>query len=254
MSGVHVVMAAWRWLLALWLGELAIAVASGTAVRAQVAATLRGFALPDDHLLYAVAELIGAHPEILLAIILGVLGSAVIATLAWCLLAPALLLRLARGPQPATVLGGAWAGSLVQVFATTGWHLLLRAGVAFVLVGGVAALPTTVALVILALALVVATAALDISRCQVVLHGAAGTSIRTALAGYVHAGKRPRLLAVLAGLQLLQWTCALVGLAIALRSGGDAIGWARGLALLGTALGMLRLHHVACAGAMPAPS
>jgi hypothetical protein len=252
-SGVRAVMAAWRWVLALWIGELVIAVTSGTAVRAQVAAALGGFVLPDDHLMYAVAELVGFHPQILLAIILGILGSAAVATLAWCLLAPAVLLRLARGPQPAAVLGGAWASRVAPALATTGWHLLLRAGVGFVLIGGVAPLPPTVALVILALALVVTTAALDISRSAVVLHGAAGSSIRTALWGYVHAAKHPRLLGALTGLQLLQWACGLVGLAIALRSGGDAIGWARLLALVGTAVGLLRLRHVACAGAMPTP-
>jgi hypothetical protein len=72
--------------------------------------------------------------------------------------------------------------------------------------------------------------------------------------GYVHALKRPRLLATIATLQLLQWSRAIVGLAIAVRSGGTAIGWARVGALVATAIGLLRLHHVVRAGSMPTPA
>jgi hypothetical protein len=253
MNGARVVLAAWRWLLALWIGELAIAAFAGTAVRAQVAAALGEFALPDDHLMYAVAELVGFHPDVVVAIVIGVVGSAVLAVVVWTMLAPLVIARLAGGARPAGELGAAWTRTLGGAIATSAWHLLLRAGLAFALVGSLSPLPPMLALAIAALATVVATAALDISRTQVVLHGGVGTSWRTAAWGYVHAVKRPRLLAVLAGAQLLQWACAAAGLALVVRSAGAAIGPARVLALLGTAIGLWRLHHVACAGAMPAP-
>lgn len=253
MTSVRAVLGAWRWLVAIVLVELVLASAVGASVRGQVIGALADFALPDDHLMYAIAELVGFHPQIIVAILLAIAGGGVLVTVLWTLLAPAVLVRLARGPLPAAETGGAWLGTLGGAIATTLWHLLLRAGLAFAIVGSVTPLPPVLAFAICAIAILVSTAALDVSRAQVVLHGAAGTSIRTALWGYVHAVKRPRLLATLATLQLLQWACAVVGLAIAVRTGGEAIGWARAAALVGTAIGLCRLHHVASAGSMPTP-
>ncbi|HWB75076.1 MAG TPA: hypothetical protein VG755_08965 [Nannocystaceae bacterium] len=250
---MKVLVGAWRWLLALWLCELALAATTRATVSAQVSAALGEFAAPDDHLMYAVSELVGTHPQTIVGIVLALAGSGLLAMLVWSVLAPAVLLRLAHGSMPMTQLGGLWLGSLGGSIATSLWHLLLRAGIAFALGGMLASLPAGLALAIVVAAILLSTAALDISRTQVVLHGAAGGSIRTALWGFVHATKRPRLFGVLALLQALQWACAIAGLAIAVRSGGEAIGWARVAALVGTALGLLRLHHVASAGSMPTP-
>lgn len=250
---MKVVLGAWRWVLALWLCELALAAATSASVRGQVAAAMGEFAAPDDHLMYAVSELVGTHPQTIVGIVLALAGSGLLAMIVWSVLAPAVILRLGRGPIPATQLGGLWLGSLGGSIVTSLWHLLLRAGIAFALGGTIASLPSAVALAIAVVAIFGSTAALDISRTQVVLHGASGGSIRTALWGFVHAFKRPRLFGVLALLQALQWCCAFAGLAIAVRSGGQAIGWARVAALVATALGLLRLHHVASAGSMPTP-
>ena len=250
---MKVVLGAWRWLLALWLAELALAATTRATVSGQVSAALGEFAAPDDHLMYAVSELVGTHPQTLVAIALALAGSGLLAMLVWSVLAPAVILRLGRGPIPAPQLGALWLGSLGGSVATSLWHLLLRAGIAFAAGGMIASLPSGLAFAIVVAAILLSTAALDISRTQVVLHGASGASIRTALWGFVHAIKRPRLFGVLALLQALQWACAVAGLAIAVRSGGEAIGWARVAALVGTALGLLRLHHVASAGSMPTP-
>lgn len=239
MNALRTAWAAGPLVLALWAIELVVAAAAGGAMRAMAKLALQEFALPPDgRLLLAIAELGENDPALRAGLGASLVGSLVLGLVLWTLLAPLLVVWLHGGRDGIVV---RWARSLGGAIATTLWHLALRLALLLVVGASVAALPRAVAAGSMLAVLLVCGAALDVARVQVVAHGAAGPSIRTALAAFVRVLERPRDLAVLAGLHLAQWALAGAVLAITLRTGGTAPWAARGLALAGTALAAIRL-------------
>ncbi|MBX7083490.1 MAG: hypothetical protein K1X88_30055 [Nannocystaceae bacterium] len=251
MTALRTLAGAWRWVLALWLGEVAIAAAFAFALRTHVAAALSDFALPDDRLLYAAAEFAGAHPQLVSGAIVGLLLSGLLGGVVWAVLAPLVIARLADGPQSAAALGGRWLGSLGGVIATTAWHALGRGLVLMGLASALAGMPGAVSAVALPLVWGLGTFALDLSRAQVVLHGARGTAPRTAAMAWLHAIKRPKLLALALALQAAQWLVLFAGLAAVVQGTGGAVAIVRSGALVAVALGSLRLLAAISAGPLP---
>lgn len=251
MNALRQVIRAWPMVLAIWLVEIAIAATAAFALRTHVAAALDDFVLPDDHLLYAAAELGSWHPQLLVAAVVGVLLSGLLGLVLWSVVAPAVLLRLHAGPQPASELGGRWLTVLPGALATTAWHGGLRVLIVLIVgstLGGVAGPALPIALLI---AWALGTCALDLSRVGVVVHGARGVHPGTALLGYLQAFKRPRILVASLALQLLAWGCAGLGTWAIIHSGGTAVGATRACALLVVALGLVRHAVSLAAGPLP---
>ncbi len=143
------------------------------------------------------------------------------------------------------------------MLAVSLWHLVLRA--VLLAVAGAAAAPllTTwwgpAGVLLLAIVLAVCICALDLARCDVVLHGARRFHPQTAWRGFRHAAGRPAVLARSMLLSFGQWTCAVavVLAAFAGLHGGPAIWLARGLAISGLILGLIRLAVAVEAGSAP---
>ena len=209
---------AWRWVVVIWLGELAIAAASAFGIRSHVAAAMDEFVIPDDHRLYAIAEFLHLPPQLVVSMAVGLVTSALLGWVIWTLLAPLVLLRLS-GIEGAADLGRAWLGRFGPAIATSAWHLAMRVGAIVLGAQLVAALPGIAAAIVLLLAVPFITCALDLSRVAVVLEGAKGGAVRTALDGYARLVRTPRRTAAMAGLALLQWVLVLAGFIVLVRSG-----------------------------------
>jgi hypothetical protein len=251
MNAVRQVIRAWPLVIAIWLVEIAIAATAAFALRTHVAAALDDFVLPDHHVLYAAAELGSWHPQLLVAALVGVMLSGLLGLVVWSLVAPAVLLRLHGGPQPAAQLGARWLTVLPGALATTAWHGGLRVLIVLVVgstLGGVGGPALPIALLV---AWALATCALDLSRVGVVVHDARGVHPGTALLGYLQAFKRPRVLAASLLLQLLAWGAAGLGVWALVQGGGNAIGATRACALLAVALGLVRHAVSLTAGPLP---
>lgn len=251
MNAVRQVLRAWPWVLAIWLVEIAIAATAAFALRTHVAAALDDFVLPDDHVLYAAAELGAWHPQLLVAAVVGVMLSGLLGMLLWSLLAPLVLLRLHVGPQPAAELGSRWLTVLPGALATTAWHGALRVLIVLVLGSTLAGVSGPALPIALVAAWSLATCALDLSRVGVVVHGARGLHPGAAVLGYLQAFKQPRILAASLVLQLLAWACAGLGTWALLHSGGTALGATRACALLAVTLGLIRHAVSLAAGPLP---
>lgn len=243
--------AAWPWMLAICFGELLIAAVAAYPIRSHVAAALPEHALPDDHLLYALAELASVHPQIGIAVVLSLVLSTFIGGVVWMLFAPLLLLRLDRTDETAP-LGAHWLARLPGACATTGWHLGMRIGFVFVASSGLAALPPIVAAVLAFIVLLVATVALDLSRVAVVLDGAAGGSPRVAIEGFRRIAQHWRAASVMTAIAAAQWGLALVAIIVVVRTGGAGLSVARATAAAATCLGVFRL--AIAAGTARAPT
>ncbi len=237
--------------------HLLLAAGVGFSARSAIGASMHPYALIDnDQLWYAVQELIDASPGLLHPARHLIAGSAVIGLAFWTLLAAGILHRL-RAPTPLPRLAAAAVRGLPAVLAVTLWHLVLRA--VLLAVAGAAAAPllTTwwgpAGILILAVVLATCICALDLARCDVVLHGARRFHPRAAWRGFVHAVGRPAVLARSMLLSFGQWACtgAVVLAAFAGLHGGPAIWLARGLAILAIVLGLARLAVAVEAG--PAP-
>lgn len=235
--------AAWRWVVCIWLGEIVIAALGSYGIRSHVAAVMDEFVIPDDRLLYAIAELTHAHPELAIAIVVTLATSALLGFALWTLLAPLVILRLAAPlPAPAlTGLGGPWFGCLAGAVATSAWHLAIRLALVVVVGQAVASLPGVVALPIAILLVLVATCALDLSRVAVVVDGARGTSPRTALDGFAALVRDPWRAGLMVVLAAAQWLLVAVGLLVLLRTGGESLALMRACAAAATFFGVLRL-------------
>ncbi len=240
--------------------HLVLAAGVGFSARSAIGASMAPYALVDNsRLWFAVQELIGTSPGLVAPTGHLMAGSAVIALAFWTLLAAGILHRL-RNRAPLPRLAAAAVRGLPGVLAVTVWHLLIRA----VLLGvaGAAVTPLLehgswgpVGLLILVALLAVSTCALDLARCDVVLHGARRFHPKTAWRGFLHALRRPPVLVRSMLLSFGQWACvaALVWAALAGLHGGPAIWLARALAILGIVLGLTRLAVAVEAGPPQTP-
>lgn len=230
---------AWPWMAAICVVELVIAAVTASTIRSHVASALTDHAIPDDHLLYAVAELSSLHPQLVTALLLALAISTAVGALLWTLLAPLLLLRLARGED--APLGGAWIDRLPGAVATAAWHLGLRIAFVFVAGTGLAALPPLTAVILGFVVLLVATVALDLSRVAVVLDEAPGLSPRTAIDGFRRMAQHWRSASAMTAIAAVQWALAGVAIVVAVRTGGSGLAVARATAAAATCLGVFRL-------------
>jgi hypothetical protein len=251
MSALRRASRAWRWVVAIWLGELVIAAAAAYGIRSHVAAAMDEFVIPDDHRLYAIAEFVHLHPQLVVSMAVGLVTSALLGWAVWTVLAPLVLLRLS-GIEGGAELGRAWLGRLGPAIATSAWHLGLRVGAVVIGAQLVAALPGIAAAVLLLIAVPLLTCALDLSRVAVVLEGAKGGAVRTALDGYARLVREPRRTAAMAGLAMLQWVLVLVGLIVLVRSGPGGLPVMRATAAAATFFGLWRMA-LAAAAARPGP-
>jgi hypothetical protein len=236
--------------------HLLLAAAVGASTRSALGAAMGRYALVDGSRLWgAVFELIGRSPGLLEPILHLIAGSAVVALGSWTLLAAGVLQRL-RAPAPLPRLAAAAVRGLPAVVAVTLWHLVPRA-VLLAIAGALAATTFAgpwgpVAIPVLAVVLAFCACALDLARCDVVLHGGRRFHPMTAWRGFVHAAGRPAVLvpSMLASFGQLGCTCAVVvaGLTGLGGDGGAAIWLARALATLGIVLGLIRLAVAVEAG------
>jgi hypothetical protein len=237
---------AWRWVISIWLGELVIAAVAAYGIRSHVSAAMDEFVIPDDHRLYAMAEFAHAHPQLLVSMAIGLVTSALLGWVIWSVLAPLVLLRLS-GTEAAGELGRAWLGRLGPAIATSAWHLGIRVGAIVLGAQALAILPGLVAGLLLLVVVPLVTCALDLSRVAVVLEGAPGGAVRTALDGFARLIREPRRTAAMAGLAALQWVLVLAGLVVLVRSGAGALPVMRASAAAAAFFGVWRLALAAAA-------
>ncbi len=234
--------------------HLLLAAAIGGATRSAIGAAMGRSVLADDsRLWYAVLELFDRSPGLLESIRHLVAGSGIVALGFWTLAAAGVLHRL-RAPAPLPRLAAAAVRGLPGVVAVTLWHLPARAAL-LAAAGGLAAavvdLPWGfVAVLILAAAIAYCTCALDLARCDVVLHGGRRFHPMTAWRGFLHAAGRPAVLAASMLASFGQHACTAGAVLVVLAgSGGDSSIWlARALAALGIVLGLIRLAVAVEAG------
>lgn len=239
MSALKTAWSAWPVVLALWVVELVIAASAGGAVRAMARTVMQEFAAPPDgRILYALAEIGELDPALRAGLGAALVASFVLGLVVWTLASPLLIVWL-QGPRDDVL--ARWARALGPSLAITLWHLALRVAILLAVGMSVGPLPRAVGFAVVVLAVAICGAALDVARVQVVAFAAPGTSVRTALGAFTAALRRPRTLAALVGLHVLQWTLAGTVLAITLRTAGS-VPWAgRGVALVGIALAVVRL-------------
>jgi hypothetical protein len=140
----------------------------------------------------------------------------------------------------ATALAG-----LPSVVVQSIWHAVLRAVLIAAVLMSAQPLPEWAIAVLLGIAWLVASVALDATRVAVVVGDAAPWHVKTAWRGFVRVAKRPWVLAsgVLLGVGQLLIGAAIVWLALAGLGAGSA--WAgRALALVSVGLGLWRIGIV----------
>lgn len=231
--------------LGTWIGVTAIAALVGIRLRLVVGAAVLPFEGLDLHrVVFGTFDVLRDHPSLGTDLVVSVISSAALGLLAWTLLGPLIIGRLA-GHRGAAQLGAIAMGTLPAVLVQSLWHLVLRALLLAVVVLSVQALPPLVGQLVLPLVWLACGVALDATRVAVVEHGAARWHVRTAWRGLVRAARRPGLLipCLVLGLGQLAITAAIVWMAL---SGyGQGSMWpARLLALLSVGLGLWRIGIV----------
>jgi hypothetical protein len=240
--------------------QLAVAAVLGGSLQTAVAGAMGRYAvLADGHLLYSMITLFIDNPGLPAGARELLAGSAVLALALWTLLAAGIIHRL-HAPAPASEVAAAAVRGLPGMIVVTLWQLLPR----LVLVGLVGALSGWILkadawgwlgfLPLLAV-LGYVTCALDLARCDVVLHGARRFHVRTALGGFAHALRRPGVLLPSMVFNAGQWICVAAILAVSISGFGSgyAIWVARGLAVLGVVFALARVAVAVAAGPMRAP-
>ncbi len=227
----------------------------GSATRAAIGRGMEPYALIDnERLWYAMLELLGTSPGLLAPISHLIAGSAIISLALWTLAAAGIIHRL-RGPAPRSRLAAIAVGEFPGVLAVTLWHLMPRllllaaaGGLSKALFG--AGAWGLAGILILAATFAFCSCALDLARCDVVLHGARRLHPKTAWRGYLHAARRPAVLVRSMLLSFGQWACAggVILAAVAGLHGGPAIWLARGLAVVAIVLGLTRIAVAVEAG------
>lgn len=241
------------WLvLALWAGQIAVALVFGSVLASLVAAAMSPFAALDDGYVFgAVVELLSLHPSVGAAVLAGLATGALVGVLGWTLAAGFVIGRL--GGVRRDELGPRWISTLPGVFVTSLWHLAIRGALLFAVALAVAPLPRLVGMLVFAIVLAVSTLALDLARVQIVLHGAPSFHVRTAANAYAQALRQWPLLARILGPWMLQMMTVGASVWLALASlGGESHLWAvRALSLCAVVLGLWRVALVVEAGPVP---
>lgn len=195
-----------------------------------------------EHALARLAEVVTHNPELGVGIGAGAVLTAAAAWLGWTLLGGAVFFA-ARGDALAQSARGAVqsAGPL----AVQGIVHAVLTGLALLLVSVVfGPLPGVFRLLGLLVTTAVAVLARDLVRAQICLHGLDKPyHPRATVQGFVVAVKRPREIAITAGLWVLKMGLALVLVPLAARALGpsEASGWFRLMAGLGLAISFARL-------------
>ncbi|MCX4240067.1 hypothetical protein [Paraliomyxa miuraensis] len=233
----------------LWLGSwglmLVIAWSAGAHVEVVVSALLGPFdALDPDAMVFAVIDLMRLHPAAGAGFSMAVLGGTVTSALAWVVLSPLVIARLA-GHRSAEALGSRALAKVPAVVVQSLWHGLLRAVLMLAVVMAARSLPPLALAIAAGLAWLCAGVALDATRVAVVEHDAAPWHPRTAWRGFVRVLRRPRLLipGVLLGLGQLATSATILWVGLAGFGGGSP--WIpRILALVSLGLGLWRIGIV----------
>ena len=243
-------------ILTIFAFQLLLATTVSSSVRVSVGAALGKYAvLADGHLLNHILELLIDHPAIAAGSAAMLAGSSMLGLVLWTLLAAGIIQRLHSPTSPSEVAAAAIRG-LPGVIAMTLWQLVPRMillAIAAAISGWLMKADTWGFLGVLPLVAMLGyvTCALDLARCNVVLHGARRLHVKTALDGFVQAARRPRVLLPSMVFSACQWACvvAILGIAIAGLGTGWAIWVARCLALLGIVFGLSRVAVAVAVGA-----
>ncbi len=227
-----------------WIGLIVAAAVVGALVRAIVASAVVPFGvLHPGRVLYGLAEVLAEQPAVATAVAVAVVSSAVLSALAWLLLSPLCIARLAGRPWPEAA--GRAMQTLPAVLVQSLWHGVLRVAVLVALGLTVQPLPAVVAWPLLAVGWLMLGVALDITRVAVCEHDAAPFHIRSAWQGLVQAARRPGLTLPCALLSLGQLLLAALLLWLALlglESGSTVL--PRLVSLVSVGLGLARLATV----------
>lgn len=232
-----------------WIGLVAIAWLVGFVVELVVAAAVGPFdALDPRRLSFGILDVLLERPSAGMAMVAAVLGGGLASSVAWVVLSPVVIARLAER-RPLAELGQRALAGLPGVLVQSLWHVLLRAVLVAAVVLSAQPLPTAGIWIAAGLAWLVSGVALDATRVAVVEHGAAPWHPRTAWRGFVRVLKRPALLVPGVALGLAQLavsgTILWLGLAGMGQTTVAASPWvARVLALLTLGLGLWRIGVV----------
>ncbi len=228
--------------------QLVVAALLSSATKTAAAAAMGRFAVvADGHLMFSISSLFFDHPGVLAGARQLMAGSALLALALWTLLAAGILHRL-HAPAPATEVAAAAVRGLPAVVVVTLWQLLPRLAIIALVTmvsgrilgadeyGWLGLLPLLAALGFV-------TCALDLARCDAVLHGARRFHVMTALGGFAQALSRPRVLLPSMIFNTCQWACvaAILYVSISGLGTGAPIWIARGLAVLGVCFGLARI-------------
>jgi hypothetical protein len=231
--------------LACWVALAAMAWVVGEYVQLLVAAAVGPFdALDLGRVVYGVADVLKAYPELVPGAVMAVLVGGAVSAIAWTLVSPVVIARLAGRTGLRDVGATALAG-LPAVVVQSLWHALLRAVLVAVVLMSAQPLPEWMAWVIVGVVWLAAGVALDATRVAVVEGDAAPWHVRTAWHGFVRVAKRPGVLVpgVLLGIGQVVIGGLIVWMALAGLGSGTA--WvARGLALVSVGLGLWRIGIV----------
>lgn len=241
--------------------QLTVAAVMSSSLQTAVAATMGRFAVvADGHLLYSMISLFVDNPGVPAGARQLLAGSALLALALWTLMAAGIIHRL-HAPAPMPEVAAAAVSGLPAVIVVTLWQLLPR--LILIALVGIASSKLLAAdtwgwLGILPLLAVLGyvTCALDLARCDAVLHGARRFHVMTALGGFATALRRPGVLLRSMGFSAGQWACVAAILAVSV-SGfgtGNAIWLARALAVLGVVFGLSRVAVAVGAGPSRKPS
>jgi hypothetical protein len=231
--------------LACWLGLSAMAWVVGRQVQILAAAALGPFdALDLGRVVFGMVDVLRVHPELVSGTATAVLTGGLVSAIAWLVVSPVVIARLAGRTSLADVGATALAG-LPSVVVQSIWHAVLRAVLIAAVLMSAQPLPEWAIGVLLGIAWLVASVALDATRVAVVVGDAAPWHVKTAWHGFVRVAKRPWVLGagVLLGVGQLVIGAAIVWLALAGLGAGSA--WAgRALALVSVGLGLWRIGIV----------
>ena len=228
-----------------WLVYLAVAGVFGFILHAAaIGASDPYTALPDGHHLFHLGELLEAEKSIVVMGLGGALAAAVSSVVAWTLLSPFIIARLAG--RSLSEVGEVGLRSLPAVAVQTLWHGALRVVVLFAALMIAAPAPGAIKLLLLSLAFGGSAIALDVVRVQVTLHGASRFHVRSAFYAFVRAAKQPKFLAAGVGIYALQIVTAALVAFVGLHSVGEGstLWGVRILALVTVVAGLWRLAFV----------
>jgi hypothetical protein len=231
--------------LACWLGLAAMAWVVGWQAQLLVAAAVGPFdALDLGRVVFGIADVLRVHPELAVGTATAVLAGGLASGIAWTMVSPVVIARLA-GRTGLRDVGAVALAGLPGVVVQSLWHAVLRAVLVAVVVMSAQPLPQWGIWVLAGAAWLVAGVALDATRVAVVEGEASPWHVKTAWRGFVRVAKRPWVLVpgVLLGLGPLVIGAAIVWLSLAGLGSGSA--WAgRVLALVSVGLGLWRIGIV----------